>query len=81
MDSSDYVYNGTIPTQIFNKLLVNVRITTDKTVESKYLTVPVILNTIKVNYFPEGGPLIAGVPNRVYFESLLTFDQPSEFKA
>ena len=55
-------------------MLVNVRITTDRTVESKYITVPVIFNTIKVNYFPEGGPLVAGVKNRVYFESLVTFD-------
>ena len=34
-----------------------------------------------VDYFAEGGDLIAGVPNRVYFQAKTTADKPAEVKA
>lgn len=42
--------------------------------------VPLVLNKIFLGLFPEGGDLVAGVPNRVYFHARTNLDQPAELK-
>ena len=44
------------------------------------LSKPIViaLKKLNVEFFPEGGDLIAGVPNRVYFQVRTTLDKPAE---
>ncbi len=39
--------------------------------------IPVDLNRVQVEFFPEGGDLIAGVPNRVYWQARDALDRPA----
>lgn len=39
-------------------------------VESVGMTIPVLLDNYQIAFYPEGGELVAGVKNRVYWESL-----------
>jgi alpha-2-macroglobulin-like protein len=41
-------------------------------------TIPILLNTVDVTFFPEGGDLIAGLPGRVYFESRTPARKPAD---
>ncbi|MFL5341571.1 MAG: alpha-2-macroglobulin family protein [Gemmataceae bacterium] len=43
--------------------------------------IPISLKKIFIEYFAEGGDLVAGVPNRVYFQAKTTADKPAELKA
>lgn len=43
--------------------------------------VPVVLKKLWVEFFPEGGDLIAGVPNRVYLQARTPLGKPAEMKA
>ena len=47
-------------------------------VETLTRPVPVVLKKLQVEFFPEGGDLVAGVPNRVYFQARTTLDKPAE---
>ena len=49
-------------------------------VEPLVRTVPIALKKLQVDFFPEGGDLIAGGPNRVYFQARTTLDKPAELK-
>jgi alpha-2-macroglobulin-like protein len=40
--------------------------------------VPIVLKKLNVEFFPEGGWLVAGVPNRVYFQVRTTLGKPAE---
>ena len=42
--------------------------------------VPVVVNKLEVEFFPEGGDMIAGVPNRIYFQTRTTLGKPAELK-
>ena len=42
--------------------------------------IPIVLKKLQVDFFPEGGDLVAGVPNRVYFQARTTLDKPAELK-
>ena len=39
-------------------------------VETIVRPIPIVLNKLQVEFFPEGGDLVAGVVNRVYFQAL-----------
>jgi hypothetical protein len=43
--------------------------------------VPIVLKKLFVEFFPEGGDLVAGVPNRVYFSARTTLGKPAELQA
>jgi uncharacterized protein YfaS (alpha-2-macroglobulin family) len=43
--------------------------------------IPIVLKKLFLEYFPEGGDLIAGVPNRVYYQVKTTQDKPGQLKA
>ncbi|MEO0474565.1 MAG: alpha-2-macroglobulin family protein [Planctomycetota bacterium] len=49
-------------------------------VESASKTLPILLQTVDLQLFPEGGDLVAGVPNRVYFEAKTPFGKPADIK-
>ncbi|MFK7789979.1 MAG: hypothetical protein AB8C95_10885, partial [Phycisphaeraceae bacterium] len=49
-------------------------------VESASKTLPILLQTLDLQFFPEGGELIAGVENRVYFEAKTPFGKPADIK-
>jgi uncharacterized protein YfaS (alpha-2-macroglobulin family) len=42
--------------------------------------IPIVLKKLNIEFFPEGGDLVAGVPNRVYFQARTTLDKPAELK-
>lgn len=46
--------------------------------ESLVKSVPLATRKMSVEYFPEGGDLIAGVPNRVYFRATTSMGKPAE---
>ncbi|HEV2947531.1 MAG TPA: hypothetical protein VGX70_09150 [Gemmataceae bacterium] len=41
---------------------------------------PVDAKKMALEFFPEGGDLVAGVPNRVYFQARSSLDKPAELK-
>jgi hypothetical protein len=42
--------------------------------------VPLVLKKLEVEFFPEGGDLVAGLPNRVYFQARNNLGKPAELK-
>ena len=47
-------------------------------VETASKTIPILLQTVDVELYPEGGDLIAGLPNRVYFEAFTPASKPAD---
>jgi anti-sigma factor RsiW len=43
-------------------------------------TIPLVLKKLQVEFFPEGGDLIAGAENRVYFQVRTTLDKPGDLR-
>ena len=43
-------------------------------------TIPIVLKKLQVEFFPEGGDLIAGADNRVYFQVRTTLDKPGDLR-
>jgi hypothetical protein len=43
--------------------------------------IPIVLKKLNVELFPEGGDLVAGVPNRCYFQARSTLGKPAELTA
>lgn len=44
-------------------------------------TIPIVLNKLDVEFFPEGGDLIAGLSNRVYFSARTPLGKPAQVSA
>lgn len=49
-------------------------------VETIVRPIPIVLKKLQVEFFPEGGDLVAGVPCRVYVQAQTTLDRPAEVK-
>jgi uncharacterized protein YfaS (alpha-2-macroglobulin family) len=47
-------------------------------VETATKTIPILLQTVDLTMYPEGGDLIAGVPNRVYLEAFTPAKKPAD---
>ncbi|MCA9269703.1 MAG: hypothetical protein KDA41_14585, partial [Planctomycetales bacterium] len=47
-------------------------------VETASKTIPILLQTVDLTMYPEGGDLVAGVPNRVYFEAFTPAKKPAD---
>jgi uncharacterized protein YfaS (alpha-2-macroglobulin family) len=47
-------------------------------VETASKTIPILLQTVDLQMFPEGGDLIAGLPARVYFEARTPTKKPAD---
>lgn len=57
---------------------VSVKVTAKGTVETLVRPVPLATRRLTLEFFPEGGDLIAGVPNRVYFRATTGFGKPAD---
>jgi tetratricopeptide (TPR) repeat protein/predicted nuclease with TOPRIM domain len=49
-------------------------------VESIQKPIPILLKKVFVDFFPESGELVAGVPNRVYFQARTSLDRPAQLR-
>src|SRR5204862_1529492 len=47
-------------------------------VETATKTIPILLQTVDLAIYPEGGDLIAGLPNRVYVEGRTPAQKPAD---
>src|SRR5438876_10848394 len=47
-------------------------------VETATKTIPILLQTLDLTIYPEGGDLIAGLPNRVYIEGRTPAQKPAD---
>ena len=43
--------------------------------------IPIAVNNLELDFYPEGGDLIAGVPNRVYFQARTPANRPADVEA
>jgi hypothetical protein len=48
--------------------------------ETMVRSIPIVLKKLQVEFYPEGGDMVAGLPNRVYFQARTTLDKPAELK-
>ena len=48
------------------------------TVETATKTIPILLQTLDLSIYPEGGDLVAGLPNRVYVEGRTPAQRPAD---
>ena len=46
--------------------------------ETATKTIPILLQTVDLTLYPEGGELVAGLPNRVYFEAFTPAKKPAD---
>jgi hypothetical protein len=47
-------------------------------IETTTKTIPILLRTLDLAFYPEGGDLVAGLPNRVYFEGRTPAQKPAD---
>ena len=47
-------------------------------VETATKTIPILLQTVDLDFYPEGGDLVAGLPCRVYMEARTPFQKPAD---
>lgn len=72
----------TLPSAIEEgRATVSVTVRDGGTVETTAKTVPLVVDTLKFESFPEGGTLVAGLPNRVYFRARTPAGEPAELDA
>ncbi|GAQ82062.1 hypothetical protein KFL_000990110 [Klebsormidium nitens] len=55
---------------------LNALVSDGGTVESGSKTIPIVLQTVNLEFFPEGGVLVPGLENRVYFEARDPTEEP-----
>ncbi len=48
--------------------------------ETLVRTIPIVVKAMDVKFFPEGGDLVAGLSNRVYFQALTPLGKPADIK-
>jgi hypothetical protein len=63
-----------------NDGLLNVMLNYDGINESISRSIPIVLNKISLKFYPEGGDLVAGIPNRVAFKALNEFGKPADIE-
>jgi hypothetical protein len=57
---------------------VSIMFQDDANVETIVRPIPIVLKKLQVDFYPEGGELVAGLKNRVYFQVRTTLDKPAE---
>jgi hypothetical protein len=57
---------------------LSLRCTDGGNVETIVRSIPIVLKKLQVEFYPEGGDLVAGVANRVYFEARTMLDKPAD---
>jgi len=59
---------------------LSLRFTDGGNVETIVRPIPIVVKRLLVEFFPEGGDLVAGAPNRVYFQARTVLDRPADLK-
>ncbi|MFN8287546.1 MAG: MG2 domain-containing protein [Chitinophagales bacterium] len=60
--------------------LVNAMIDFEGSTESISRSVPIVLNKIKVEFFPEGGDMVSSIEGKVAFRATNEFDKPADIE-
>ncbi|MCI0376495.1 MAG: hypothetical protein L0215_02695 [Gemmataceae bacterium] len=60
--------------------MISIRYSDGGTVDTIVRPIPIVLNRLQVEFYPEGGDLIAGLPNRVYFQARTTTGKPADMR-
>jgi uncharacterized protein YfaS (alpha-2-macroglobulin family) len=80
-EEGTYTTTFTLPSQMIRgnaSLSVTVR---DLAVtETIVRPIPVVLNQLKVDFYPEGGDLVADLPSRVYFQARTMLGKPAQLR-
>ncbi|MDF2438356.1 MAG: large extracellular alpha-helical protein [Bacteroidota bacterium] len=63
-----------------NDGLLNIMIDYNGTTESISRSIPIVLNKIKLQLFPEGGDLVDGLESKVAFRALNEFNKPADIE-
>lgn len=63
-----------------NDGILNVLLQYDGVAESISRSIPIVLNKISLKFYPEGGDLVAGIPNKVAFKALNEFGKPADIE-
>ena len=63
-----------------NDGLLNAMITYNGNTESVSRSIPIVLNKLKIDFFPEGGDLVNGLETRVAFRALNEFGKPADIE-
>jgi len=63
-----------------NDGLLNVMLNYDGINESISRSIPIVLNKISLKFYPEGGDLVTGIPNKVAFKALNEFGKPADIE-
>ncbi|MEH0155570.1 MG2 domain-containing protein [Limibacter armeniacum] len=70
-----------LPTDLTtNDGLLNAQIGFEGSVEAISRSIPIVLNDIDLQFFPEGGNAVAGVKGKVAFKALNEFGKPADIK-
>jgi len=75
------VVQFTIPQEIDSDEGVLMVTVGDGAIEVKGKTIPLLAKELDIKFFPEGGKLISGVENKVYFEALTNTAEPVDIIA
>ena len=59
---------------------LSVKFEDGKVVETLPRGIPLVLKKLQLEFFPEGGDLVAGLPNRVYFQVRTTLGKPADLR-
>jgi hypothetical protein len=59
---------------------LSVRFDDGGSVETLVRPIPIVLKKLQVEFFPEGGDLVNGLPNRVYFQARTMLGKPAELQ-
>ncbi|MFN0204000.1 MAG: MG2 domain-containing protein, partial [Bacteroidia bacterium] len=60
--------------------LLNVMIDYQGQTEAISRAVPILLNNVKLSFYPEGGDLVTGLPARVGFKAMNEFNKPTDIE-
>lgn len=63
-----------------NDGLLNVMLNYEGINESISRSIPIVLNRISLKFYPEGGDLVEGLPNKVAFKALNEFGKPADIE-
>ncbi len=58
--------------------LINAKILHEGSTEAVSRSIPIVLNKINIEFFPEGGYLVANIPGNIAFKAVNEFGKPAE---
>jgi hypothetical protein len=58
--------------------IINIQLNYQGNAESISRSIPIVLNKISLDFYPEGGDLVEGIPNKIAFKALNEFGKPAD---